>query len=194
MPVTKQAAASALAFLFFTLPATAEPYFVLGGDASVIDLKNPPPALYPQSAGGLGFDLGERFGMVAGEIGYGENNTGGSANVDAMHFDQMRADGILYIPILGTLNLLLTGGGAETNYGISAFARNPYTDNGKVKTANGDTTVIHGNEFDWRAGTGFSIAFSDDFELRAVARYQPLSMNNSADSMISFSFGITAHL
>jgi hypothetical protein len=173
--------------------AIAAPYVTVYGDASAINFRNPPPAPYPQSLPGLGFALGDRFGMVAGEIGYGEDHIAGNANADAIHLDQMHADGIFYVPLLGGLNLLLTGGGAETNYGVSSYARNPYVDNGKVKTANGDITVLNGNEFDWRAGTGFSIAFSDAFEFHAVARYEPITMKNNACSLVSFTFGVDAN-
>jgi hypothetical protein len=175
--------------------AAAAPYLGLDGDRASLDLNLADPALYQQATSGINFHLGDRFGMVGGEIGYSSNVAAGSNNGDALHLDQMTVDGLFYLPVMGNFDLLFDAGGAETNYGISVFGRNSYTDSaGKIKSSNGDVTVLGGNEFDWRAGAGLSFAYGDNFEIHAIGRYQPLSMQGSADKLLSLTIGVNFYL
>jgi len=176
--------------LFAWLPgADAAPYFGLDGNRYSITLKDSDSDFFPQSAGGESLHIGERFGDLAGEIGYGTSKYTGNGNIDNLHLTRLTADGVLYLPVFGTLNVLATAGGSETNYGISSFARNVYQVNGQNRSSNADIPVLEGDEFGWRAGAGFSIGL-DEFELRALARYQPLSMQHQAQNAISLDFGV----
>ena len=183
-----------LAVSLFAWPgaAGAQPYVGADFNRYSITLKGPDPELFPQSAGGLDLHFGERFGDVAGEIGYGTSTSYGKTVLDNLHLTRLTADGIFYLPVFGGFNLLATGGGAETNYGISSYARTAYQVDGKNKSSNADVPLSGGDEFDWRAGTGFSFGL-DDFELRVIARYQPLSMQHQAQSALSLDVGLNVY-
>src|SRR5258707_316958 len=99
--------------------AGAAPYIGLDGNRYSITLKDSDSELFPQSAGGFDFHIGERFGDLAGELGYGTSKYAGSGSIDNLHLTRLTADGILYLPVFGGFNLLATAGGAESNYGIS---------------------------------------------------------------------------
>jgi hypothetical protein len=175
--------------------AGAAPYAGLDGSRSSIALNSSDPNLYQQATSGINIHLGDRFGIVGGEIGYTSNVAAGSDNGDGIHLDQMTADALFYIPVSHYFDLVATAGGAETNFGISSFVRNAYTgSDGKIKTSNGDMTLLNGSEFDWRAGGGLSFAYDDSFEIHAIGRYQPLSMKGSAESLFSLTIGVNFYL
>jgi hypothetical protein len=174
--------------------AAAAAYFGLDADRYSLTLKQQTASeLFPQAASGLDLHFGDRFGNLAGEIGYGTSTYYGNAFTDNLHLTRMTADGILYFPIFGGFNILMTAGGAETNYGISSYVKNSYLVGEKTKYTNADVPVLEGNEFDWRAGAGFSFSL-DEFELRVLARYQPLSMQDQAQNALSVSLGLNMNL
>jgi hypothetical protein len=177
-----------------TIGASAAVYVGLEGNETAITLKQSDSSLYPQSTGGWGIHLGDRFGRFAGELGYSTSQASGNANIDNLHLTRLTADGIFYVPLVNGFNLLLEGGGAETNYGISTYARKTYlSDNNTYKTTSADATVLHGNEFDWRAGGGVSFGF-ESFEVRLMGHYQPLSMAHSASNTIGLDLGVNIYL
>jgi hypothetical protein len=186
---------SAVALLASVACANAAPYVGLEGNETAITLKSSDNEFFPQSTGGWGIHVGDRFGRFAGELGYSTSVATGNANIDNLHLTRMTLDGIVYVPIFGGFNFLLTGGGAETNYGISTYARSTYlsTTYDTYKTTSADATIVHGNEFDWRAGGGFSFGF-DTFEVRLLAHYQPLSMANQADNTVGLELGVNIYL
>src|ERR1700722_19478315 len=65
--------------------AAAQPYVGADINRYSITLKGPDPELFPQSAGGLDLHLGERFGNLAGEIGYGTSTSYGKTVLDNLH-------------------------------------------------------------------------------------------------------------
>jgi hypothetical protein len=167
----------------------AVPYVGLDANRYSITLKGPDSEFFPQSAGGENLYFGERFGDLAGEAGVGTSQFSNKGGLDNMHLTRLTADGIFYLPVSGGFNILATAGGAGTNYGISTYAQNIYTVNNINKVTNADVPLSKGNEFDWRAGGGFSFGL-DEFELRVLARYQPLSMQHQAQSALSLDFGL----
>src|ERR1700722_3056007 len=169
--------------------ASAAPYIGLDGNRYSLTLSNSSSELVPQSAGGEDFHVGDRFGNLAGEIGYGTSSSYSNVYSDNLHLTRLTADSIFYLPVAGGLNLLLTAGGAETNYGISTYVRNSYQVDGEYKTSSGDAPVSGGNELDWRAGGGLSFGL-DQFELRVLLRYQPLSMQSQAQNALSLDVGL----
>ena len=187
---------SGLILLSGAAPAMAQAYVGLDGSFNSLGLNgNIAPALYPQSASGVAFHVGDRLGMFAGELGYGSLVSSGSADYDAMHLDQLTADGIVYLPIMGSLEALATAGGAETNFGISEYVRTGYKGaDGKSKVSNNDVTLLDGDEFDWRAGAGLAFRFDEDLDIRGVARYQPLSIKGYGQSMFSLTIGVNVYL
>ena len=175
-----------------TALAHAAPYMGLDADRTAITLKGVDPELYPQSAAGEDIHIGERFGNVAGELSYSSDTFGDGGTLDNLHLDRLAADGVFYLPIYGGLNILAIAGGGEINYGISSYARNYFLADTKQKTINTDQTLTEGDEFDWRAGGGLSFGF-DQFEIRAVARYQPLSMQHQAQNALSLDIGLNVY-
>ena len=189
----KAALFSVFALLASATCACAAPYFGIQGNETAITLKSTDSSLFPQSTGGWGIYLGDRIGRFAGEVGYSTSVATGNANIDNLHLTRLTADGIVYVPIFGGFNFLVTGGGAETNYGISTYARKTYlTDVNTYKTTSADATVLSGDEFDWRAGGGFSFGF-DTFEVRLLAHYQPLSMAKQADNTVGLDLGVNIY-
>lgn len=179
--------------LFVTpLAPHAQPYAGTDINRYSLTLNNADSELFPQSAGGIDLHLGERFGNLAGEIGYGTSTSYGKTVLDNLHLTRAVVDGFWYLPVFGGLNLLATGGGAQTNYGLSSYALNAYQQDDKNKIANADMPLSHGNEFNWRAGGGFSFGL-DEFELRVLARYQPLSMQHQAQSALSLDVGLNMY-
>jgi hypothetical protein len=173
--------------------AQAAPYFGFDANNYSISLKDSASDFYPQSVGGLDLHVGDRIGALAGEIGYGTSMMHGNSYADNLRLTLVNMDGLFYLPIAGGLNLLLTAGGSETNYGISSIARNYFQDSqGRQRSNSADVPILGGNEFDWRAGAGFSFGL-DEFELRAVARYQPLSMGNVSENAFSVAVGLNMY-
>ncbi len=173
--------------------AFAATYIGIDANRYSITLKQTSSELFAQSAGGVDLHFGDRFGIFAGEVGYGTSTYSGTAFTDNLHLTRFTADGILYLPVFGGFNLLVTGGGADTNFGISSYARTQYLDGTTTKTSNADVPILGGTEFDWRAGGGFSFGL-DEFELRVLARYQPLSMQAQAKNALSVELGLNMYL
>ncbi len=185
----RAAVLSGIFLIVLPAAAMAQYYAGLEGDRYSITLKSTASKLYPQSTSGESVHFGYRLRNLAGEIGFGTSSYKSDGNFDNMHLTRANLDGFYYLPIFGGLNILLTAGGSEINYGISTAVKNFTTTNGVTKASNGDQTVLHGDEFDWRAGGGFSFGL-DEFELRMLARYQPLSMANTAANAYSINFGL----
>jgi hypothetical protein len=157
-----------------------------------IDTKSSAPETYPQSAIGLGIHLGDRFKFGAFELGY--SSTHKAFQDTDIRFNRLTGDGIGYVPLGGILSLLVTGGLSETNYGASTYTHKRYTQDSIVKTTRVATTLLHGNEFDWRAGTGFSLAFADGYEFHVVGRYEPLQMRGLSNYALSMDTGFNIDL
>jgi hypothetical protein len=174
-------------------PAAATPYVGFDGNLYSISLKQSVPEFYPQSAGGVDFYLGDRFRNFAAEIGYGTSSSKGNYNSDPMHLTRISIDGLVHIPVFAGINFLLTAGGVEQNYGFSSFSQTTFVSGGKNHTRDSDITLSHGDEFDWRAGGGFSLEVSP-FEVRLLAHYQPLSMNHQSQDALSLNLGINYDL
>jgi hypothetical protein len=172
--------------------AMAQFYGGLEGDRYSITLKSTASQVYPQATAGEDLHLGYRWRNFAGEAGFGTSAYTSDGNFDNMHLTRATLDGFYYLPVFGGLNILFTAGGSEINYGISTDVRIYTTALGVTHVSNGDQTVLHGDEFDWRAGGGFSFGF-DEFELRVLGRYQPLSMGNTASNALSIDFGINVY-
>ena len=98
-----------LIFLSGLTGASAAPYIGLDGNFGSLALNASDPVLYQQSATGTSFHLGDRFGLFAGEIGYGSSTATGGVNGDGLHLDQATVDGIFYVPILGNFNVAADG-------------------------------------------------------------------------------------
>ena len=56
------------------------------------------------------------------------------------------------------------------------------------------TTILSGNEFNWRAGGGLSFSFANGYEFHAIGRYEPVTMNGIAQNAISFETGFNIDL
>jgi hypothetical protein len=182
-----------LLVLLCAAPAAAAPYIGFDGNLYSISLKSSDPELYPQSAGGMDIDAGYRFGVFAAELGYGTSSSAGNYNSDPMHITRISLDGFVYIPVFSGIRFLATAGGVEQNYGFSTFSQTVFESGGKNHTENTDITLSHGDEFDWRAGGGFSLGLNP-FEVRLLARYQPLTMDHQSQGAISLNLGINYYL
>jgi len=180
--------------ILLSIPSAALAQFYVGleGDRYSYSLKSSASQLYPQETSGEDLHVGYRWRNFAGEIGYGTSTYQSDGNFDNMHLTRGSFDGFYYVPIFGGLNLLATAGASEINYGISTDVRNYTTTSGVTHVSNGDQTVLHGDEFDWRAGGGFSFGL-DEFELRILGRYQPISIGNNAQNALSVDFGINVY-
>jgi hypothetical protein len=84
----------------------------------------------------------------------------------------------------------VTAGGAEMNYGDSTATYSVYQKNDVNHTLRTGNTVFHGDEFDWRAGTGLSFILTEGYEIHFITRYQPVSMKGLADYSLGASFGM----
>jgi hypothetical protein len=173
----------------FASAVEAAPYVGLEADRYSITLKSGSSQLYPQSAAGEDLHFGERFGVFAGEIGVGTSTYKGDGVSDNLHLTRATFDGFYYLPVYEGLNFLVTAGGAKTNYGISTYERKTYIDNNVSKITSADQPVLGGSEFDWRGGAGFSFGL-EEFELRVLGRYQPLSIAGQAQNAYSVQLGV----
>ena len=182
----------AAAAAFFLLPGAAEaaPYLGVDLNANLLNLNPADPSAYPQTAIGPDFHVGYRFGNLnlAGELGYGTSR--GHQDPDYFHMNQLTADGLYYVPIGGFLNLVLTAGIADMNYGDSTATFSVVQKNGVNKTVRTGNTIFQGDEFDWRAGGGISFILTDGYEVHAITRYQPVSMRGLANYSLSLDFGM----
>ena len=179
-----------MAALFVVLPLSTAQAAFYGGldfDADSVTFNSSAPNQLPDGQLGLGAHVGYHFDNLAAELGYG--TTRSSYFQEDLRFNRLTLDGIYYIPIGGFLNLLVTGGGSQTNYGASSYIQKSYMEQAIVKTTRVPTTVLSGDEFDWRAGAGFSFQFSHGYELHVIGRYEPLTMNGIADNALSVGVG-----
>jgi len=182
-----------IAGLMASPAARADVYAGFDGNHYSPDMKISASPLYPQSAGGMDLHIGDRIGRFAGEIGYGNSTKSSDGVFDNLRLNRLTLDGFFYVPVFGGFNLLLTGGMADTNYGISIPQKNYFEDaKGQQRFNTADIPVAGGNEFDWRAGGGFSFGF-DAYELRVLAHYQPLSMGGLADNALSIDVGLNIY-
>lgn len=174
--------------------STAQAAVYAGADLILdfVDQKSTTPENYPESTIGPGIHLGDRFGFWAVELGY--NTTHKSFQDTELRFNRLTGDGIGYVPLGGILNLLVTAGMSETNFGASSFVHKGYTQDNVAKTTRVSTTLLNGNEFDWRAGTGLSFAFGNGYELHVVGRYEPLSMKGLSNYALSVDTGFNIDL
>lgn len=169
--------------------ALAAPYLGFDIDAKSLNLEPSQSQGLPQN--GLGVDLhgGYRFDNLAGELGYGYAR--GEVAPNNLRLNQLTLDGLYYVPVGGFLNLVLTAGGADTNYGDSTFTtRQVSRSDGTTKTQRQGITQFGGNEFDWRAGGGLSFNFIDGYEVHFLTRYQPLSLGGRASYALTLNVGM----
>jgi len=185
----------AAAAVFFLLPgiASAAPYVGLDLNANLLNLNPADPAVYPQTAIGPDFHVGYRFNAMnlAGELGYGSSR--GQQDPDNFRMNLLTADGLYYVQIGGFLNLIVTAGVAEMNYGDSTPTFSVVQKNGVNRTIRTGNTVFQGDELDWRAGAGLSFIITEGYEVHLITRYQPVSMRGLADYSLSGSFGMNLY-
>jgi hypothetical protein len=65
----------------------------------------------------------------------------------------------------------------------------PYTSDGIIKEVRISTTLLNGNELDWRGGTGFSFSFANGYEFHVIGRYEQLTMKGLSDYALSVATG-----
>jgi len=184
-----------LAALLILTPLSAAQAAVYAGADLLLDsadMKNAAPENYPESTIGPGIHLGDRFAFGAVELGYGTTHK--TFQDTDLRFNRLTGDGIGYVPLGGILNLLVTAGLSETNFGASSFTHKGYTQDNAAKTTRVATTLLHGNEFDWRAGTGFSFAFGNGYEFHVIGRYEPLAMRGLSNYALSMDTGFNIDL
>jgi opacity protein-like surface antigen len=184
-----------LAALLILAPLSAAQAAVYAGADLLldsVDMKNTAPENYSESTIGPGIHLGDRFAFGAVELGY--STTRKTFQDTDLRFNRLTGDGIGYVPLGGMLNLLVTAGLSETNFGASSFTHKGYTQDNVAKTTRVATTLLHGNEFDWRAGTGFSFAFGNGYEFHVIGRYEPLAMRGLSNYALSMDTGFNIDL
>ena len=182
------AAAAAL----FLLPGAAQaaPYVGLDLNANLLNLNQADSSTYPQTTIGPDLHVGYRFDNLnlAGELGYGTSR--GEQDPDNLRIDMLTADALYYVPIGGFVNWIVTAGVADINYGDSTATFSVYQKNDVNRTARTGNTVFHGDEFDWRVGTGLSFILTQGYEIHFITRYQPISMHGLSDYSLSLAFGM----
>jgi hypothetical protein len=178
-----------LAMALVALPVSAQAAIYGGVDlgADSVDMKNSASTLFPQDVIGPGVHLGDNFGIWAVELGYA--TTRKSENQNDLRFNRLTGDALLYAPIGGFLRFLVTAGLSETNFGDSTYSDKGYKEDGIAKTTRVSTTLLNGDELNWRAGTGLSFALGDGYEFHVIGRYEPLSMKGFANYALSVSTG-----
>ncbi|MES2256767.1 MAG: outer membrane beta-barrel protein [Pseudomonadota bacterium] len=184
-----------LAALLILAPLSAAQAAVYAGADLLldsVDMKNTASENYSESTIGPGIHLGDHFAFGAVELGY--STTRKTFQDTDLRFNRLTGDGISYVPLGGMLNLLVTAGLSETNFGASSFTHKGYTQDNVAKTTRVATTLLHGNEFDWRAGTGFSFAFGNGYEFHVIGRYEPLVMRGLSNYALSMDTGFNIDL
>jgi hypothetical protein len=178
----------AASFVALPMPALAAFYGGVDLGADSIDMKTSAPNIYPEDVIGPGVHLGYDFGKIwAVELGYA--TTRKSENQNDLRFNRLTGDALLYAPIGGFLSFLVTAGLSETNFGDSTYSDKGYKEDGIAKTTRVSTTLLNGDELNWRAGTGLSFALGDGYEFHVIGRYEPLSMKGYANYALSVSTG-----
>ena len=182
----------AAAAVLFLLPraAQAAPYVGLDLNANLLNLNQADSSTYPQTTIGPDLHVGYRFDNLnlAGELGYGTSR--GSQDPDNLRIDMLTADALYYVPIGGFVNWIVTAGAADINYGDSTATFSVYQKDEVNHTARTGNTVFHGDEFDWRVGTGLSFILTQGYEIHFITRYQPVSMHGLSDYSLSLAFGM----
>src|ERR1700755_2419256 len=161
------------AILIALLPASAADAAIYAGlDLSIdsVSFKDSAPSLFPESLIGPQIHAGYHLDSFAVELGYG--TTRKSEQDTDLRFDRLTADGLYYVPVGGFLNLVLTGGVTQDNYGASTFTKKSYTQDGTVKDTRIGSTILNGNELNWRAGGGLSFSFAGGYEFHVIGRYE----------------------
>ncbi|HEY2835725.1 MAG TPA: hypothetical protein VGI89_04085 [Rhizomicrobium sp.] len=183
------------AILIALLPASAASAAVYAGfnlTADSVNFTDAAPSVLSESLIGPEIHLGYHLSDFGVELGYG--TTRKSEQDTDLRFNRLTADGLYYLPVGGFLNLVLTGGLAQDNYGASTFIKKSYTQDGTVKDTRVGTTLLSGNEFDWRAGGGLSFSFAGGYELHVIGRYEPLIMKHLASNTLSLETGFNIDL
>ena len=182
----------AAAAVVFLLPGAAQaaPYVGLDLNANLLNLNQADSSTYPQTTIGPDIHVGYRFDNLnlAGELGYGTSR--GEQDPDNLRLDMLTADALYYVPIGGFVNWIVTAGGAEMNYGDSTATFSVYQKDDVNHTLRTGNTVFHGDEFNWRVGTGLSFVLTQSYEIHFITRYQPVSMHGLSDYSLSLAFGM----
>mgnify|MGYP001548770133 CR=1 FL=1 len=184
-----------LAMAFSLLPlSAAQAAIYAGADLAVdsTDLKNSASDLYPESTIGPDVHLGYHENSWAVELGYGTTHK--AFQETELRFNRLTGDGLVYVPLGGFLNFLVTAGMSETNFGASTFQHKSYQQAGIDKTTRVATTVLNGDELDWRAGTGLSFSFGGGYEFHVIGRYEPLTMKGLSNYALSMDTGFNIDL
>ena len=183
------------AILIALLPASVANAGLYAGfnlTADSVNFTDAAPSVFSESLIGPQLHAGYHLSDFGVELGYG--TTRKSEQDTDLRFNRLTADGLLYLPVGGFLNLVMTGGVAQDNYGASTFVKKSYTQNGDVKDTRIGTTILSGNEFDWRAGGGLSFSFAGGYELHVIGRYEPLTMQHLAHNALSLETGFNIDL
>ena len=183
------------AILIALLPASAADAAIYAGlDLSMdsINFNSTANSLFSESLIGPQIHAGYHLSNFAVELGYG--TTRKSAQDTELRFNRLTGDGFYYVPVGGFLNLVLTGGLSDDNYGASTFTKKSYTVDGTVKDTRVSTTLLGGNEINWRAGGGLSFSFGGGYEFHVLGRYEPLSMKGIAENTLSLETGFNIDL
>ncbi|MGZ5928697.1 MAG: hypothetical protein ACXWLX_05725 [Rhizomicrobium sp.] len=184
-----------LAMALSLLPlSAAQAAIYAGADLAVdsTDLKNSASDLYPESTIGPDVHLGYHANSWAVELGYGTTHK--AFQETELRFNRLTGDGLVYVPLGGFLNFLVTAGMSETNFGASTFQHKSYQQAGIDKTTRVATTVLNGDELDWRAGTGLSFSFGGGYEFHVIGRYEPLTMKGLSNYALSMDTGFNIDL
>ena len=183
------------AILIAFLPASAAQAAIYAGADLVFDsatFTNAAPQLFSEDLTGPQLHVGYHLSNFAVELGYG--TTRKTEQQTDLRFNRLTGDGLFYVPVGGFLNLVLTAGLAQDNYGASTYTRLPYTQDGIIKEARVSTTIFNGDEFNWRAGGGLSFSFAGGYEFHVIARYEPLTMKGLATNDLSLQTGFNIDL
>ena len=183
------------AILIALLPASAAQAAIYAGVDLAFDstaLTDAAPNFLPEGTVGPQLHLGYHVSNFAFELGYG--TTSKSELQAELRFNRLSGDALYYVPFGGILNLVLTAGLAQDNYGASTSSKLPFTRNGQIREARVSTTILSGDELDWRAGGGFSFNFGSGYEFHVIGRYEPLGMKGLSDNALSIQTGFNIDL
>ena len=175
------------------LPAAAAIYagVDLGVDSTGLDQSA--NSLFPQSTIGPSVHIGDHFGGFGVEMSYGSSSR--AEQQTDLRYNRLTGDGLAYVPIGGFLDLVLTAGLSQTNYGASTYQLKGFTNSqGVLRQVRQSTTLLHGDQLDWRGGGGFSFPFLNGYEFHVIGRYEPLTMKGLSNYAISLDTGFNIDL
>ncbi len=184
-----------LAGLFALLPLSAADAAVYGGldlVANSIDFKSTAPSLFAESLLGPTIHIGDHFSRFAVELGYGTVRH--TFQQTDLRINRLTGDGLAYVPVGGFLNIVLTAGLSQANFGASDYTHQSYLKNGIIKQARVPATLLHGDQINWRGGAGLSFSFAGGYEFHVIGRYEPLTMSGLANSALSLNTGFNIDL